>query len=140
MYHRRAPPSVNTFYRKGDTAGAGPQSTQLSFAPSEPTSSARSRAGGIPALVTLGVPIPAAAAGDPVPSVNTSGIITVHIPSLIDVDSRPVDILADEIEKHAIPDEEKFELLMCIRCAASLRKGPAGQKEHENWRQFVCSP
>jgi len=121
----------HTFYRKGDAAGTAPQSTQL-FAPPEPTSSARSRADGISAPVTPGVSIFAAAASDQAPSANTSGTITVHIPSLIDVDRRPVDILADEIEKHAIPNEEKFELLTRIRCAASLGKGPAGQKEREN--------
>lgn len=59
-------------------------------------------------------------------------MVTIHIPSLLDTEKRPLDILADEIEKHAIPDEEKFELLTRIRCAAALGKGPARQKEREN--------
>ena len=93
---------------------ASSQSTQL-FAPSEPTSSTRLRADVIPAPATPGIFILAAATSDQAPSANTSGTTTVHIPSFIDVDRGPVDILADRMEKHAIPDEERFELLTRIR-------------------------
>ena len=121
----------HTFYRKGDTTVASAQSTQPALAPSDSTSSTRPREGGNIVPLSQGPPIPAAA-GDQAPSSSASGTITVHIPSLIDVDRRPVDILADEIEKHAIPDEEKFELLTRIRCASALGKGPMRQKEREN--------
>ena len=121
----------HTFYRKGDMADTTAQPPQPSFALSEPSSSNHARAANSAAPATLGAPAPAPS-GNTVPSPSTSGMITVHIPSLIDVDRRPVDILADEIEKHAIPDEEKFELLTRIRCAAALGEGQARQKEREN--------
>ena len=68
----------------------------------------------IPAPAMPGIFILAAAASNQAPSANTSGTTTVHIPSFIDVDRGPVDILVDGMEKHAIPDE-KFELLTHIR-------------------------
>jgi E3 ubiquitin-protein ligase HUWE1 len=120
-----------TFYRKGDTTVTTAQSTQPSFAPSEPSSSPHLRAAINVAPAAPGAPTPTAVSNQTA-SASASGMITVHIPSLIDVDKRPVDILADEIEKHAIPDEEKFELLTRIRCAAALGEGPARQKEREN--------
>jgi len=106
-----------------------PQLTQL-FAPPEPTSSARSRVDGIPAPATPGISILAAVASDQAPSANTSGTITVDIPSLIDVDRRPVDILADELKSTLFRTRGSNRL----RSSAVLlhSEGPAGQKEHEN--------
>ena len=92
---------------------ASSQLTQL-FVPSELTSSTHLQADVIPAPAMPGIFILAATTSDQAPSANTSGTTTVHIPSFIDVDRGPVDILADRMEKHAIPDE-KFELLTHIQ-------------------------
>lgn len=124
----------HTFYRKGDTNTPAPIAQPV-FLPPEPTSPTRSRGTTASATVPT-APAPAAGSSSiteqPLSSAGSSGMITIYIPSLLDSDRRPVEILADEIKKHSVPDEEKFELLTRIRSAAALGKGPAKQKEREN--------
>jgi E3 ubiquitin-protein ligase HUWE1 len=62
----------------------------------------------------------------------SDGMISIHLPPLLDDDRRPIEILADAIKAYGIPDEDRFELLAKIRCAAALGKGPNKLREREN--------
>ncbi|KAF8320698.1 hypothetical protein DL93DRAFT_2163683 [Clavulina sp. PMI_390] len=121
-----------TFYRKADPSAASSIPTTAA-PPSEPVTPVRPKATSSSAAPTT--PTPAVAPG-PVDTTNTSssagGMVTIHIDSLLDSDKRPVLILAEEIEKHNIPDDVKFELLLRIRCAAALGPGASKQHEREN--------
>jgi E3 ubiquitin-protein ligase HUWE1 len=59
----------------------------------------------------------------------SSGAVNIHIDEQI-LQSKPVmNILADAISMHNVPDSEKFELLCRIRSAAALGKGREGERE-----------
>ncbi|KAI1785481.1 hypothetical protein LXA43DRAFT_1115856 [Ganoderma leucocontextum] len=60
---------------------------------------------------------------------TSSGAVTIHIDSKT-IESKPaMDVLADTIEAHTVPDNEKFELLMRIRGAQALTNARAGDRE-----------
>lgn len=119
----------HTFYRKSPPSAASPavaakdKETPASTpaqTPIKPKASAAPTAPVTPAAI-----LPAST------TLTSSGMVTVQIPSLLDSDKRAVDILADAIEAHAVPDDEKFELLCKIRCALALGKGQEKAKERE---------
>ncbi len=60
---------------------------------------------------------------------TSSGAVTIHIDNKT-IESKPaMDILADTIEAHTVPDNEKFELLMRIRGAQALTNARSGDRE-----------
>ena len=137
----------HTFYRKADPSAVPPVERSeglVNATPTKPkvssplvpiTPTARTNSSG-PVLSNDVLATPKAASTSASTATSTlfgsGGMVTINIPSVLDSERRPVEILADEIKKHGIPDEEKFELLTKIRAAAALGKGAAKQKEREN--------
>ena len=63
---------------------------------------------------------------------GSNGTVTIHTSSLADSEKRAVDLLAEQLEKHEIPEDDKFDLLCRIRVALSLGSGTEKRKEREN--------
>jgi E3 ubiquitin-protein ligase HUWE1 len=57
------------------------------------------------------------------PTASGSGAITIHLDEQTLASKPTMDVLADTIDAHSIPDDQKFELLCRIRAASVLRKG-----------------
>lgn len=60
---------------------------------------------------------------------SSSGSVTIHIDSQTLATKPAMDILADTMEAHSVPDEEKFELLCRIRTSQALAKDRAADRE-----------
>ena len=72
---------------------------------------------------------PSSAAATSASASTSSGAVTIHIDNKT-IESKPaMDILADTIEAHNVPDNEKFELLMRIRGAQALTNTRSGDRE-----------
>ncbi|KAL1945966.1 hypothetical protein VTO73DRAFT_1968 [Trametes versicolor] len=72
---------------------------------------------------------PAGTVGGANTASTSSGAVTIHIDSTT-IQSKPaMDILADAIEAHNVPDSEKFELLMRIRGAQVMTNEHAADRE-----------
>ncbi|KAF7981836.1 hypothetical protein HWV62_31363 [Athelia sp. TMB] len=65
----------------------------------------------------------------PITTTTSSGAVNVHIDQLATESQNEMKILAEVIEKHSVPDEEKFELLCRIRAAAVLAPGKHVERE-----------
>ncbi|KAF5393284.1 hypothetical protein D9757_000601 [Collybiopsis confluens] len=58
-----------------------------------------------------------------------TGAIAVHLDEQTLQAKPPMQVLADAVENHGIPDSEKFDLLCRIRAAATLAKGHEAERE-----------
>jgi E3 ubiquitin-protein ligase HUWE1 len=62
-------------------------------------------------------------------SIGVSGAVNIHIDERTLNSKNATDILADIIDTHAVPEDEKFELMCRIRAAQVLAKGKEEDRE-----------
>ncbi|KAG8907932.1 hypothetical protein FRB99_001440 [Tulasnella sp. 403] len=111
------------FYRKsaGDKV-QDPASTQ----PTLPATSESSTAQATPPVQPTAGVSPTTPAK---PAVTPVGMTTVHLTGVSSSEKDPIAILAEAVEKHDIPDDEKFDLLCRIRVAKAVAKGHEEERE-----------
>lgn len=87
----------------------------------------------VPAPAATPLATPAAAASTAAPTAanpGSGGMSTIHLSGVANSDKDAMTILAEAIEKHDVPQEEKFELLCRIRIAKALAKGNEADREN----------
>ncbi|KAI0633753.1 hypothetical protein C8Q77DRAFT_809629 [Trametes polyzona] len=108
------------FYRQAPSPAAAGKEKEKERAPEGDVFDSVAQTPGRKPAVTVG----GASSGS-----TSSGAVTIHIDSKTIESKSAMDILADTIEAHNVPDSEKFELLMRIRGAQVMTNEHAADRE-----------